>query len=131
MSAPTKVAVPAGRYGTSPAETERRVKRVYIAALAVVLLIVIALGAHYLFKSSFNGEVVSFKVVSASEVQIRLEVDKPGDTAGSCTVRSRDVNGNEVGRLTVRLPKAPSSYDATVTLRTSGLGTTGELVSCG
>ena len=131
MSTPTKVAVPAGRYGTDPADTERRVRRVYYGALAVVLLIVAALGAHYLFKPSFNGEVVSFTVVSSHEVQIRLEVDKPGDAAGSCTLRSRDVNGNEVGRITVPLPKQPTSYDTTVTLRTSGLGTTGELVSCG
>ncbi|MFC1415103.1 DUF4307 domain-containing protein [Streptacidiphilus cavernicola] len=131
MSAPTKVAVPAGRYGTDPAETERRVRRVYYAALALALAIVAAVGAHYLLKPSFNGEVVSFTVVSASEVQIRLDVDKPSDTAGSCTVRSRDVNGDEVGRLTVPLPKQPSSYDGTVTLRTSSLGTTGELVSCG
>ncbi|MFC1432689.1 DUF4307 domain-containing protein [Streptacidiphilus sp. N1-3] len=130
MSA-TRAAVPAGRYGTDPAETERRVRRVYLAAIAVVLVIVAAVGAHYLLKPSFNGEVVSFKVLSAAQVQIRLQVDKPGGKAGSCTVRSRDVNGNEVGRLTVPLPKQPSSYDTVVTLRTSGLGTTGELVSCG
>ena len=133
MSTPTevtKVAVPAGRYGQSAAETERRVRRVYAGAIAVVLVICAVIGGHYLFKSSFNGEVVSFDVVSASKVTIRLEVDKPSGKAGSCTVRSRDVNGNEVGRLTVQIPKQPSTYDATVTLRTSGLGTTGELVGC-
>jgi hypothetical protein len=131
MSAPTKVAVPAGRYGTDPAETERKVRRVYLGAVGLVLVICVALGAHFLFKSSFNGEVVSFDVVSASKVTIRLEVDKPAGKAGSCTVRSRDVNGNEVGRITVKVPKQPSTYDTTVILRTSGLGTTGELVSCG
>jgi hypothetical protein len=131
MSAPTRTAVPAGRYGTDPAETERKVRRVYLAAVGLVLAVVAVLGVHYLTKSSFNGQVVSFTVVSPAKVQIRLQVDKPGGEAGSCTLRSRDVNGNEVGRITVPVPKQPSSYDTVVTLRTSGLGTTGELVSCG
>jgi hypothetical protein len=130
MSTQAKTSLPVGRYGTDPADTERRVRRVYIAAVAAVLLIVAAVGAKYLLKPAFNGEVVSFTVVSAAQVQIRLQVDKPGGTAGSCTLRSRDVGGNEVGRITVPLPKQPSSYDTVVTLRTSGQGTTGELVGC-
>jgi len=64
-------------------------------------------------------------------VRITLQVDKPAGSAGSCTLRSRDVHGDEVGRVTVPLDKAPSSYQTVVVLRTSGLGTTGELVSCG
>lgn len=130
MSTPARTPLPAGRYGTDPAETERRVRRVYLAAVAAVLLVVAYFGAQYLLKPSFNGEVVSFHVASPSLVTIRLQVDKPADAAGSCTVRSRDVDGNEVGRITVPLPKQPSSYATVVSLRTSGLGTTGELVGC-
>jgi len=69
-------------------------------------------------------------VVSSSKVLIHLQVTKPADSPGNCTVRSRDANGNEVGRVTVTIPKAASTYDTIVDLKTSSLGTTGELVSC-
>jgi hypothetical protein len=77
-----------------------------------------------------NGEVEAFQVVSPSKVLIHLQVTKSAGKPGDCTVRSRDANGNEVGRITVTIPKAASTYDTIVDLRTSGLGTTGELVSC-
>ena len=134
METPTKVAagttLPAGRYGVDPEQRDRRMHRVYYACVALAIAVVALVGYNYLGKDSFNGQVVSFQVDSAAQVQIHLEVSKPGGTAGSCTVRSRDVNGNEVGRVTVQVPAAPSTYDTVVTLRTSARGTTGELVSC-
>ncbi|MBC3842740.1 DUF4307 domain-containing protein [Streptacidiphilus sp. 4-A2] len=57
-------------------------------------------------------------------------MSKDAGSSGNCTVRSRDANGNEVGRVTVSIPKAASTYDTIVDLKTSSLGTTGELVSC-
>ncbi|QMU75112.1 DUF4307 domain-containing protein [Streptacidiphilus sp. PB12-B1b] len=121
---------PAGRYGTDLAEKDRRLRRWYqvIAGLAVVLMGV--LTAVYVMHSSVSGEVEAFQVVSPSKVLIHLQVTKNAGQAGNCTVRSRDANGNEVGRITVTIPKAASTYDTIVDLRTSGLGTTGELVSC-
>jgi hypothetical protein len=129
MSTPTKVPVPAGRYGADPAQVERRTRRVYLACLAAVLVVIAVVGGNYLLRPSFDGEVVSFDVTDTT-VLIHLQVSKPGGKAGSCTVRSRDANGNEVGRVTVPLPEQPSSYDTVVTLRTSARGTTGELVGC-
>lgn len=132
MSTPPKVAArtaPVGRYGTDPAVTERRTRRVYLAVLALVLAVIAVIGANYVLKPSFDGEVVSFDVTDTT-VQIHLQVSKPAGTAGSCTVRSRDANGNEVGRVDVPLPRQPSSYATVVTLRTSARGTTGELVGC-
>ncbi|WP_042403552.1 DUF4307 domain-containing protein [Streptacidiphilus carbonis] len=122
--------LPAGRYGVDPEQRERRMHRVYLVCVALAVAVVALVGYSYLGKDSFSGQVVSFQVDSAAQVQIHLEVSKPGGTSGSCTVRSRDVNGNEVGRVTVSVPAAPSTYDTVVTLRTSGRGTTGELVSC-
>jgi hypothetical protein len=121
---------PTGRYGADPAQTERRSRRVYLAFVALFLLVIAGVGAVYVLQSSVDGEVEAFQVVSPSKVLIHLQVTKPAGTAANCTVRSRDVNGNEVGRVTVNIPKAASTYDTVVDLRTISLGTTGELVSC-
>jgi hypothetical protein len=134
MSTTTKGAVPLtpplGRYGTDPEVTERRTKRWYLLCVGVSLLVIAAVAVSYGLKSSVSGEVETFQVVSPSKVLIHLQVTKPADSPANCTVRSRDSNGNEVGRVTVSIPKAPSTYDTIVDLRTSALGTTGELVSC-
>ncbi|MEZ0091206.1 DUF4307 domain-containing protein [Streptacidiphilus sp. EB129] len=120
----------AGRYGTDPARSDRRWKRAYWVFAGLFVLVVAAVGTSYVLQSQVSGEIVAFQVVSASEVQIHLQVDKSGGKAASCTVRSRDTDGNEVGRLTVPVPASGSEYDTVVTLRTSARGTTGELVGC-
>ena len=134
MSTTTEGAVPltppTGRYGADPEATERRTKRWYLLCVGVSLLVVGAVAVAYGMRSSVSGEVETFQVVSPSKVLIHLQVTKSANSAASCTVRSRDANGNEVGRITVSIPKAPSTYDTIVDLKTSALGTTGELVSC-
>ncbi|WP_052069463.1 DUF4307 domain-containing protein [Streptacidiphilus albus] len=123
-------ALPTGRYGMDLAEKDRRIHRVYLAVVVLAVLLMGALTAVYVMGSPVNGEVETFQVVSASEVQIHLQVTKNADQDGSCTVRSRDANGNVVGQTTVNVPKALSTWDTIVNLRTTSLGTTGELVSC-
>ena len=134
MSTTTEGAVPltppTGRYGADPEATERRTKRWYQAFAALFVLVIAGVAAAYVLQSSVDGEVETFQVVSSSKVLIHLQVTKPANSPGDCTVRSRDANGNEVGRITVSIPKAPSTYDTIVDLKTSALGTTGELVSC-
>jgi hypothetical protein len=134
MSTTTEGAVPltppSGRYGADPQVTERRMKRWYQAFAALFVLVIAGVAAAYVLQSSVDGEVETFQVVSSSKVLIHLQVTKPANSPGNCTVRSRDANGNEVGRVTVTIPKAASTYDTIVDLKTSSLGTTGELVSC-
>jgi len=134
MSTTTEGAVPltppSGRYGADPEVTERRMKRWYQAFAALFVLVIAGVAAAYVLQSSVDGEVETFQVVSSSKVLIHLQVTKPANSPGDCTVRSRDANGNEVGRVTVTIPKAASTYDTIVDLKTSSLGTTGELVSC-
>ena len=134
MSTTTEGAVPltppSGRYGADPQVTERRMKRWYQAFAALFVLVIAGVAAAYVLQSSVDGEVETFQVVSSSKVLIHLQVTKPANSPGDCTVRSRDANGNEVGRVTVTIPKAASTYDTIVDLKTSSLGTTGELVSC-
>ena len=123
-------ALPAGRYGMDLAEKDRRIHKVYLAVVVLAVLLMGGLTAVYVMGSPVNGEVETFQVVSSSEVQIHLQVTKNADQDGSCTVRSRDANGDVVGQTTVTVPKALSTWDTIVSLKTTSLGTTGELVSC-
>ena len=123
-------ALPTGRYGMDLAEKDRRIHKVYLGIVALAVLLMVALTAVYVTGSQVNGEVETFQVVSSAEVQIHLQVTKDANQTGSCTVRSRDANGDVVGQTTVTVPKALSTWDTIINLRTTGLGTTGELVSC-
>jgi hypothetical protein len=95
-----------------------------------VVALVAAIGYKYVSGDSVNGELQTFQVISDHEVKITLQVSKPAGRAASCTVRSRDTDGNEVGRVSVAIPKAASDTQTTVLLRTTSRGTTGELVGC-
>jgi hypothetical protein len=124
---------PAGRYGRTPAERSRsgrRGKRIYYAAVGLVVAVVVGIAWQYAAGSSVNGEVQTFQVVSDHAVKITLSVSRPSDRAASCTVRSRDADGNEVGRVTVSIPKGNGDATPTVLLKTTSRGTTGELVGC-
>lgn len=123
---------PEGRYGSAEARAgrARRGKRIYYGLIAVVLALVGLIAYLYVSKSDVSGELQAFDVVSKSRVDITVEVSKPSDKTASCTVRSRDYNGNEVGRMTFTVPKGSGDWKGTVHLRTTSLGTTGELVGC-
>ncbi|MEY9875838.1 hypothetical protein ABH931_005344 [Streptacidiphilus sp. MAP12-33] len=128
-AAPTRP--PAGRYGRrDEAKAKVRGKRLYYVTVALVVALVAAIGYKYASGQSVNGELQTFRVVSDHEVRITLQVSKPADKAVSCTVRSRDDNGDEVGRLSVEIPKGSGEAQTTVVLKTTARGTTGELVGC-
>ncbi|MEZ0068980.1 hypothetical protein ABIA32_005021 [Streptacidiphilus sp. MAP12-20] len=122
---------PAGRYGGRDEEqARRRGKRIYYVTVGLVLALVAAIAWKYTSGSSVNGEVQTFQVVSDHSIKITLTVSKSTGQAASCTVRSRDANGNEVGRVTVTLPEGSGDGTTTVMLKTTSRGTTGELVGC-
>ena len=122
---------PEGRYGRRDEKQARtRGKRVYYVTVALVVALVAAIGYKYASGQSVNGELQTFQVISDHEVRITLQVTKPSDKAASCTVRSRDANGDGVGRVSVSIPKCSGDTQTTVLLKTTARGTTGELVGC-
>ena len=128
-TAPT--GIPEGRYGTTGAQADRRLK-VVGAALSVLILGLIAwLGGSYLLQQSkLNGTVIAFQVVSDSQVQVQLQVNKDSGTSGTCTLRSQSPDGTVVGQTDVSIPSHGSTYEQVITIRTTARGTTGELLSC-
>ncbi|MFJ9697474.1 DUF4307 domain-containing protein [Kitasatospora sp. NPDC101183] len=123
---------PEGRYGRSGnGESDRRLKVVGVVCGVLGLGLITWMGGSYLLRESkINGSVPTFQVVSDSEVQLHLSVRKSDGQAGTCTVRSQGDDHAVVGVADFPVPAAGSTYEATVTLRTTARGTTAELLDC-
>lgn len=126
--------LPEGRYGRSAsqeARTDRRLKIVggCLGAAALGLIGWIGFG-HISAGNEVNAELIKFKVVSAEEVQAHLEVRKDRDLTGVCTVRALAEDKAEVGRKDFTFEQAESRIDKVVSLRTTDLATSAQLIGC-
>ncbi len=79
-----------------------------------------------------SAEVLSFTVVSDSEVQVVLHVDRPDPSiAGVCTVITQSENYQQVGELDAQIaPGTERLTDITLTIRTISRATSASLQSC-
>lgn len=132
MTAVRPPVLPEGRYGRSSDERADRKLKIVGSVLGVGLLALVSwFGYDYVAGQSVSGELIKFKRVSDSEVEVHLEVRKDADAAGTCTLRSRAEDGSEVGRKDVRFEKGPETrIDRVVTVRTTSSATSAELVGC-
>lgn len=125
--------LPEGRYGRgadADARTDRRLRLVG-AVLGVVLLLFVGwIGWDKLAGTEVSAEVIKFQVVSDQEVQVHVEVRKDAGVTAVCTLRSLAEDHGEVGRKDVRLAQDSSRVDTVVAIRTTGRGTSAELVGC-
>ncbi|WP_326688332.1 MULTISPECIES: DUF4307 domain-containing protein [unclassified Streptomyces] len=129
--------VPEGRYGRArgtvrgaEARTDRRLK-ITGGVLGVLMLALIAwIGSSYISGQEVSGELIKFKVVSDSAVEVHLEVRKDAGTAGVCTLRTRAESGGEVGRKDAAIAAPKSRVDTVITVRTTSRATSAELVGC-
>ncbi|MGX5184115.1 DUF4307 domain-containing protein [Streptomyces avermitilis] len=122
--------LPEGRYGRSADERADHKLKIVGGILAVALLALFGYFAyHYVVQNKISGEVITFKA-SDDAVKVHLEVRKDADATGYCTVRSQAADGSEVGRADFRFTGHDTRVDKVVTLRTTALGTTAELLGC-
>ncbi|BAC71011.1 hypothetical protein AQJ43_02515 [Streptomyces avermitilis] len=122
--------LPEGRYGRSADERADHKLKIVGGILAVALLALFGYFAyHYVVQNKISGEVITFKA-SDDVVKVHLEVRKDADATGYCTVRSQAADGSEVGRADFRFTGHDTRIDKVVTLRTTALGTTAELLGC-
>jgi len=79
-----------------------------------------------------SAQVLSFQVVSDSEVQVVLHVDRPDPSiAGVCTVITQAENYQQVGELDAQIePGSDRLTDMTVTVRTIARATSASLQGC-
>ena len=113
-----------------------RPRRWPLVSLGIVLAL--ALGWWTLWTAiwhanpAVSAQVLSFSVVSDSEVTVVLHVDRPDPSvAGVCTVISQSENYQQVGELDAAIPPGTERLtDVTVTIRTIARATSASLQSC-
>ncbi|ARQ68879.1 DUF4307 domain-containing protein [Streptomyces marincola] len=131
--ADVRARTPEGRYGRSgaaDARTDRRL-RVVGAVLGALLLGFIAwAGVSYIGEQKVTAELTGFQVVSDERIDVNLQVRKPADSDGVCTVRAQADDGLEVGRADFTFADEGDSTHRTVTLRTTARATSAELMGC-
>ncbi|RSS38796.1 DUF4307 domain-containing protein [Streptomyces sp. WAC08241] len=122
---------PEGRYGRSADERADRKLKIVGSVLGVLFLAVLGwFGWYYVVDSRISAELIKFDVVSASEVQVHLEVRKDEGSEGVCTLRSRSEDGTEVARKDVRIDDPAARVDQVFSLRTTARATSAELIGC-
>ncbi|SDK40007.1 DUF4307 domain-containing protein [Streptomyces indicus] len=131
MSAASRT-LPESRYGASSDERADRRLKVIGAVLGVLLLGIVGwFGYDYISgKNAFSGELIASKVVSADEVEVRLDIRKDAGTAGVCTVRALAESGAEVGRKDFAFEQRAEQVTKVFSLRTTEKATAAELVGC-
>lgn len=123
--------LPEGRYGPSADQRADRKLRIIGATLGVALLGVIGwIGFDYIGGTTISGEVISWDVASDQAVDVHLEVRKDAGTHGTCTLRLRGSDGNEVARKDARFDQHTTRIDQVVTIRTTARASSVELLGC-
>ncbi|WP_329197810.1 MULTISPECIES: DUF4307 domain-containing protein [unclassified Streptomyces] len=123
--------LPEGRYGRSADERADRKLKIVGSVLGVALLGVVGwIGWDYVAGQSVTAEVIKFRIVSANEVKVHLEVRKDAGVTGVCTLSSQDKDHGEVGRADFTFAGRDTRVDEVVSLKTTGRATMVELVGC-
>lgn len=111
----------------------RRARMVLGGAGIVALTGAVAWVGLYQANPVIQSAIVNYRVVSDHSVYVDFQIVKPAAKAATCTLRARDIAGNEVGREDVVVaadPGGPRSTSVEHTLRTSGKAVVGEVLQC-
>ncbi|MGW1772823.1 DUF4307 domain-containing protein [Streptomyces sp. NPDC002104] len=123
--------LPEGRYGRSADERADRKLKIIGSVLGVALLGVVGwIGWDYVAGQSVSAELIKYKVVSDSAVEVHLEVRKEASATGVCTLSSQDEAHSEVGRADFTFAQKSGRVDEMVTLKTTGRATMIEIIGC-
>ncbi|MFD3332684.1 DUF4307 domain-containing protein [Streptomyces sp. NPDC058700] len=123
--------LPQERYGRSADQAADRKLRITGSVLGVLFLGMLGwFGWYYVVDSRISAEMIKFDVVSATEVQVHLEIRKDEGVLGVCTLRSRSEDGAEVARKDVRIDDPADRVDSVFSLRTTAPATSAELLGC-
>src|SRR5947209_8681003 len=94
--------LPEGRYGRDRDAVADRRLRLLGAVLGGLLVIGLGVGGWmYLSANTVSGQVITFDVVSDTQVRAHLEVTKDAGQTAVCTLRSQSADQTEVGRKDV------------------------------
>ncbi|MFG3286976.1 DUF4307 domain-containing protein [Streptomyces sp. NPDC048111] len=122
---------PPARYGRSADQRADRRLKIVGAVLGALLIGVVGwIGWDYVGGQSLSAQVIKFKVVSDTSVEVHLEVTKDKKAKGTCTLRAQETSGDDVGRADFRFDEPVQQVDKVVTITTTSRATAAALVGC-
>ena len=116
------------RYGLTNSPWPRRLRTVLVG---LVILGLIGFTQYRAANPSIQGELVAFKVVSDTQVDVRWKVQRKQDQKIFCTIRAQDVHKTDVGYATVAIPAGDKIGQVRYSLTTNGTAVLAEILGCG
>ena len=129
----TAPAYPPGRYGRRRDGKRRRAVPVTVLALVIFASVLLTVRLYRQWGDpDYDAQIVSWDVVSASQLSMQFTVRVPAGGSTRCVLRGRDYGGNEVGRREVTLSaKGDATTIAAVeTVPTTARAAVADVVRC-
>lgn len=115
------------RYGLDRRPVGRRIA---VAAVVVAFVAALAYVGFGVTRSDVDSRLLSWDVVGADRVDVRIDVRRPGDKEVVCIVRAQDVGHADVGYATVTVPPGDAHAVVEYSLRTLAPAYVTELLGC-
>jgi len=105
----------------------------FIATSLVVTAILGLIGftQYRIANPSVEGELVAFKVISPTQIDVRWKVQRKQDQVIYCAIRAQDIRKTDVGYAIVRVAPGAKIGQARYSLTTNGIAVLGEVLGCG
>jgi len=124
---------PPGRYGRRRDGKSRRAVPLTVLTLVILasLLLTVRLYSRW-GDPDYDAQIVSWDVVSASQLSMKFTVRVPAGGSTKCMLRARDYGGNEVGRRQVTLSATgdETTITAVEVVPTSAKASVADVVGC-
>lgn len=122
---------PAGRYGPEPTDGDRRLRRLALALLVVVVMVVLGWIGGAVLRDPVIWQAVGYRVDSPSATEITFQVTTPVGGSATCRVQALSASYAQVGVLDVPVPPSETrTRRVTVTIPTVEEAVTAVVQSC-
>jgi hypothetical protein len=122
------------RYGgRRPLRPSRRRAAIAAAVVAVVGVVLAAIGYQRLGRSDVEGTLAGYRLIDAQTVSVTISVKRKDPSRPvDCIVRVRARDGSETGRREVLVPpSAQETVQVTTVLKSSKPAVVGDVYGCG
>jgi hypothetical protein len=125
---------PHTRYGRSRSlRPSRRRAAILAAVVAVVGVVLAAIGYQRLGRSDVEGTLAGYRLIDSQTVSVTISVTRKDPSRPvDCIVRVRAKDGSETGRREVLIPpSAQATVQVTTVLKSSKPAVVGDIYGCG
>ncbi|MEI7442026.1 MAG: DUF4307 domain-containing protein [Actinomycetes bacterium] len=116
------------RYGLT---ISRWPQRVASSLVVLAILGLIGFTQYRAANPSIEGELVAFKVISSTQIDVSWKVQRKQGQEIYCAIRAQDIHKTDVGYAIVRLAPGEKISQAQYSVTTNGSAVLAEVLGCG